>query len=185
MTMAQLSTFVQAWDDMRHSFWYVGILALLWAIFVSLEALVFSVVGLRVLTLLHHQLTTLQRLPRTTDSAADQTASKIRYMYGSITILGSLYFVIAVSGLVQLIALALTTRGLWDWKAGTSVQWFRLGNLIYQWVIAINGLGVMLLVSTRVHAAVTADAAPRRMTAATTRNATIAFAAERDSALKG
>lgn len=185
MTMAQLSTLAQTWADLRLSFRYTGVLALVWAIFVGIEFLVLSLVGLQVLLLLQHQLTVLKRVPRTTDSAEDMTAGKIRYIYESIVVLGGFYFVIAVSGLAQMAALAFTTYGLWNWQGGASLERLRIGNLIYQWIIAVNGLGVMLLVSGRVHAAVTANASPRRLTAATTRDATRAFAAERGKAPKG
>ncbi|PWN21241.1 hypothetical protein BCV69DRAFT_163895 [Microstroma glucosiphilum] len=184
MTAPQLDTLLQAGADLRRSFWYVGILALVWAIFVTIEFLVLSLVGLRVLLVLSHQLTILKRLQSTTDSS-DDMISKRRYIYESIIVLGGFYSVIAVSGLAQIAALAFTTHGLWQWNGSGSLERFRIGNLIYQWIIAVNGLGVMLLVSGRVHAAVTADTSSRRLSTVSARNQTKVFAADRDDALKG
>jgi hypothetical protein len=171
MTVAQMLVFIRAWGHLRQCIWSLAMTALLWATFVGFLVLTLGTVGMRVVFLLYGRLKAVNGSSWTPHSTLNLEGKK-RYIRQSMAVLGGFYFMIALSGTTVVVIMAITAHDLLQSQGSVALKWFKLGNLTFQWIAAVCGLGVMLFVSSRVHAALSAEAVSQRLSAVTTRSAT-------------
>jgi hypothetical protein len=160
-TEAQLELGFWAWKQFLAGFQCIRIIAIFWAVTVLVIVISVLVVGGRICHILRSQLQDWKRGPQTKHTP-EQVAEKMRYLRESIVILGSFYVLLAISGTILSVSMSVTAHRLSTSDMAEASEAYRIGQLVFMWVVAINGTGCILLFSGRVFAAASVGAIERK-----------------------
>ncbi|PWN19897.1 hypothetical protein BCV69DRAFT_299658 [Microstroma glucosiphilum] len=155
-TAAQMATAHRAWGDFMKGFDCIRIVASIWAATVCGLVISVLVVGTRICCILRRQLRQLGTASQSKHT--QQKAEKARSIRESIIILGSFYVLLASSGIILLVAMAITAARLAGQDVSEALNSYRLLQLVFMWTVAVNGTGVIGLFSGRVFTAVSVGA---------------------------
>lgn len=160
-TAAQLELGFWAWKQFLAGFQCIRIIAILWAANVLVIVISLLVVGGRICHILRSQLQDWKTGPQTKHTP-EQVAEKMRYLRESIITLGSFYVLMAISGTILIVSMSVTAHRLSNSDVAEASDAYRIGQLVFMWVVAINGTGLTLLLSGRVFAAASVGAIERK-----------------------